>query len=104
MTKFINKFLDWVIERIHKSSEVGQVDGIVLIDVRNRGSGFKTTIENSLQLIREHDPRRYIRVKRYVSRIANAITPVRLTGQYNSKTRTVSLELRPLQNDFERMI
>jgi hypothetical protein len=102
MAKFVKKFLDWAIERNFKTSEVGRVDGITLIDVRERGGSFKTTIESSLHLIRQYDPRRYARVKRYISRIVNVITPV---SGYNLKTRTVHFEFREMTKftDEERV-
>jgi hypothetical protein len=45
MAKFIKKLLDHATERTLKGCEVGQVDGIILMDSRKRGEGFKTTIE-----------------------------------------------------------
>jgi hypothetical protein len=104
MAKFVKKFLDWVIERNIKTSEVGRVDGITLIDVRERGGCFKTTIENALHLIRQNDLRRYARVKRYISRIVNGITPSGVSGDYNFSTRTIHIEFREMSKftDEER--
>jgi hypothetical protein len=104
MRKFITKFLDWAFERGIKGNEVSRVDGIALIDIRKRGGSFQTTIENALHLIRQHDPRRYARVKRYISRIVNIILPTGFTSHYDFGTRTVELEFRemPKFTDDER--
>ena len=96
MAKLIRKLLSWAIEWSIKGNEVSQIDGITLIDVRERGGCFKQTIENSLLLIQKYDPRRYARVKRYISRIANVITPSGFTGKYDFSTRTVHLEFREM--------
>ena len=92
MAKFVKKFLDGIFERNVKTREVGRVDGITLIDVRKRGGCFKTTIESSLHLIQQHDPRRYARVKRYISRIVNIITSDGYKGRYDLNARRVCLE------------
>jgi hypothetical protein len=105
MVKFVKKFLDWGTERSIKGCEVGQIDGIELFDARSRGGCFKITIENSLLLIRQRDPRRYARVKRYISRIINLVTADGFTGRYDSSTRTVYLEFfeMPKRTDEERV-
>jgi hypothetical protein len=104
MVKFFKQFLDWGTERSIKGCEVGQIDGIELFDARNRGGCFKITIESSLHLIRQYDPRRYARVKRYISRIVNVITSDGYTGQYNLSTRSIHLEFREMSKltDEER--
>jgi hypothetical protein len=96
MAKFGKKLFDWVDHRIAKTCEVGQIDGIILNDSRDSGSCFKTTIANSLRLIQQHDPRRYARIRRYVSRIINVITPAGFTGRYNLRTWTIQLEFREM--------
>src|SRR5665213_1178270 len=96
MSKLGKKLFDWIDHRIAKTCEVGQIDGIVLNDSRGLGDCFKTTIENSLRLIQQHDPRRYGRIKRYVSRIKNVVTPDGFTGGYNLSTRTIYLEFKEM--------
>lgn len=57
-----------------KGREVDCVDGITLVDVRRRGGGFRETMGHSLQLLREHDHKRYLRVKRHIRWIVNSVT------------------------------
>jgi hypothetical protein len=70
------KFLDWMELRGIESSEVGRYDGIGLAHVRWRDDSrelFRETIEASLRLIQERDPRRYKRVKRHLKWIVNGV-------------------------------
>ena len=97
MPKFINKLADRTFEWGIKGNEVSQIDGIVLIDGRQRGGTFQTTIENALRLIQRHDPRRYARVVRYISRIVNVILPAGYHVRYDFNTRTVKLEFMEFQ-------
>lgn len=69
----MGRFLDRCFERIEllalPMGEVGRFDGIGLAHVRRRGDQrdlFRRTIEESLRLLREHDPRRYARIKRHI--------------------------------------
>lgn len=81
-------------------SEVGQVDGIVLLDARNRGDRFQTIIKSALHLIRQHDPRRYARVVRYISRIVNIVLPRGTGSQYDVGPRAVYLEFAEWTTDL----
>ena len=58
-----------------RGSEVGQFDGIRLANMRTSGGSFKQTLENSLGLIRQHDLRRYARVRGQIRWIVNNKTP-----------------------------
>jgi hypothetical protein len=92
MFKFYEKFLNRTLLSSLKGSEVGQIDGIVLFDARNRGDRFRPIIENALQLIRQHDPRRYARVVRYISRIVNIVLPRGTGSRYDFGLRAVYVE------------
>jgi hypothetical protein len=65
-----DRLLLWVA----RTSVVGTVDGVRLADVRGPAS-FKGILERALGLIRQHDPRRYARVTRYIHWILNQATP-----------------------------
>jgi hypothetical protein len=58
-----------------RGSVVGEFDGIRLSDMRGTGGSFKQTIEEALRLIRDHDCRRYARVRAQIQWIANNKTP-----------------------------
>ena len=58
-----------------RQSDATVVDGIRIVDMRNRGDAFQHTIEQALRLIREHDMRRHRRVTRHISWIVNHVTP-----------------------------
>jgi hypothetical protein len=79
--------------------EVGCFDGIHLAHVRWRNDSrecFRSTIEGSLRLIRERDPRRYARVKRHVQWIVNRVANT-LGAEYRWGIRACSLELQDLR-------
>ena len=59
-----------------KRSVVARINGIGVADMRWRDDSreaFRMTIEASLQLIREHDPRRYQRIRQHLKRIINSV-------------------------------
>jgi hypothetical protein len=60
---------------VARNSEVGEIDGIHLADVRGTGAAFKQTIEQALCLIRQHDSRRFARVRGQIRWIVNSKTP-----------------------------
>lgn len=101
MAKFTDRLSHWAVEWGIKGNEVSQIDGIALIDIRKRGGSFQTTIENALSLIRQYDPRRYVRVVRYISRIVNVTLPSGSLTQYDFSTRTVNFEFREMPKNTE---
>ncbi len=94
MRALINKFLDRLLLWTIKNVEVSRFDGIALIDVRKLDDSFQPTLENALQLVREHDPRRYARIKRYIHRIVNSVSFSGTGGFYDYSTRTCMLEFQ----------
>src|ERR1039457_1170111 len=97
MLKFYDKFTDQMLLRTIQGTEVGQIDGIVLFDLRKSGGSFRLTIETTLRILRQYDPRRYARVVRYISRIVNQIT-TRGRALYIFNIRTVQLEFSEWPN------
>jgi|ERR1035438_9616459 hypothetical protein len=96
IAKLLDKSSDWGLLLAMKGAEVGQVDGIVLFDLRKRGDSFRPTMERALRMIREHDSRRYARVSKYISRITNSIVIPGLDAVYFFSIRTVHVEFREL--------
>jgi hypothetical protein len=78
-----------------KRGEVARIDGIGVADVRWKGDQrdlFRQTISESMRLLREHDPRRYAIVKRYIKWIVNRVTNT-MGGDYHYRTGICNLEL-----------
>jgi hypothetical protein len=77
---------------------VGEVDGIGLVDLRNGEhlDSFRRTIEQSLQLIRQRDPRRYARITRHIRWIVNQVTGSGCTSEYNERILACSIEFTPM--------
>jgi hypothetical protein len=90
MRKGHKTFGDRLILWAARRSEVGRFDGIRLADDKKRES-FKRTIEQALGLIRDHDPRRYARVTRYIHWIVNGATPSR-GMEYNDRIHLCMVE------------
>jgi len=99
MREFIDNISDRMLLWSMKGNEVSQIDGIVLCDIRKRGDSFRPTIERALQLIRQHDLRRYGRVQQHISRIANQILKPGTFAEYHFRLRTVFIEF----DDFPRV-
>lgn len=74
-----------------RKSETGRFDGIGLASFRRNGDSFTKTIGSALHLIKEQDPRRYARVKRYIAWIVNGINNA-LGAQYQPELRTLFLQ------------
>src|SRR6266404_7788327 len=64
------------------------VDGMRLANFRGQGDSFTKTIQSSLRLIQEQDPRRYARVKQHIAWIVNQVNSA-LGAQYQPSIRTV---------------
>ena len=67
------------------------VDSIRIVDVRKRGDSFEHTIAAALQLVREHDPRRYKRITRHINWIVNEFSHSQGL-EYNPRIRVCSVE------------
>lgn len=90
MSNFLPKIVDRAILWVARRNEVGLLDGIRLADMRDRGDAFCDTMLNSLRLVREHDPRRYARIKCFIHWIINA--PTTLSARYDFSIRTCFIE------------
>jgi hypothetical protein len=92
MRKLIGDLSGRVVLWGNRLNEVGRFDGIGLADMRKRGESFRQTLEQSLSLVREHDPRRYARIKRFIHWIVNRASTKGSSGGYDFDIRTCHLE------------
>ena len=91
MPVFLDNFVDRVMLWSIRKSETGQFDGIGLASLRGHGDSFTRTVQSSLELIKEHDPRRYARVKQHIAWVVNQVNSA-LGAQYQPKIRTLFLQ------------
>jgi len=99
MRAFFDRLNDRIALFGFRLGEIGCVDGIHLAHLRWRDDSrecFRSTIEASLGLIRERDPRRYARVKRHVRWIVNRVANT-MGAEYRWGIRACSLELQDLR-------
>lgn len=87
--RLINRGLLWVQRR----TEIARFEGIALADVRRRSHHFETVMLEALRQIRDHDLRRFARVKRHIAWIVN--TDLEFGGaEYSYQTRTCSVDFQ----------
>ncbi len=92
-----DRLILWVL----RHSDVSHVDGIGIVDLRARGDSFLPTVQRALQLVREHDPRRYARIVRHIKWIVNQVTAGK-DIEYNERIRLCGVEFSEipgLEND-----
>jgi hypothetical protein len=87
MARFIEAFWNRGFLWFQRRAEVARCEGIILADVRNTSSHFRNTYLAALQLIRDHDPRRFVRVQRHIHWIFNCHLPI-VMAEYDPGTRT----------------
>ena len=80
--------------------EVERIDGIALVDLRNRGDSFQQTIHDALTLIRQHDLRRYSRVRRYIHRVVNHVQASSM-AMYSFGSRACIIDFRGSLSGFD---
>jgi hypothetical protein len=91
MPTFLDKFVDRMMLWSIRGSETGRFDGIGFANFRDHGDSFTKTIQSSLKLIQEQDPRRYARVKKHIAWIVNQVNNA-LGAQYQPSIRTYFLQ------------
>jgi len=92
MRKFITRICNCLILRGARHHEVGQFDGIRLADLRGSGDSFRQMLGHALEMVEEHDPRRYARIKRFIHWIVNHINAKGSHATYDFSIRTCYLE------------
>jgi hypothetical protein len=74
----MGRVLDKLVHRMElyamQHAAIGTFDGIGLVDFRGHPKSFRHTVECSLRLIRDNDPRRYARITKHIRWIANRVT------------------------------
>ncbi len=91
MPGLLDKLVDRVMLWSIRGSETGRFDGIGLANLRGHGDSFTKTIQSSLRLIQQQDPRRYARVKQHMAWIVNQVNSA-LGAQYQPRIRTLFLQ------------
>ena len=72
VANIITRVLVWPYERwFLRTRNVGEVEGIVLIDCPQNTPFFRETFASALQILQQRDPRRHKRVRTHVRRIMN---------------------------------
>jgi hypothetical protein len=92
MIKFRKTLGDRLVLLGIRGSVVSEVDGIALVDLRRHGDSFRCTIESSLRLLRDYDPRRYARLRRHVRWIVNQVSLVTNGLDYNPRIAVCTFE------------
>jgi hypothetical protein len=85
-------------QRLHHRHEVAKVDDFSLVETDDYTPFFRRTMEWALWLIKEKDPRRYARVKRYISTIVNCKGAF-AGATYAHQTKTCELEFTPPKSE-----
>ena len=88
VTKLLDKGILWGL----RGNEVARFDGIGLADLRKDGDSFRPTIEDALRLIREHDARRYARIRCFIHWIVNRMDSKGSGAGYDFSIRTCNIE------------
>jgi hypothetical protein len=94
MGKFMQKLADRMELAAMKIGEVGRIDGIGIAYGRWREDHrdlFLQTAKEALSLIRENDPRRYARVKRYIKWIVDRVNNT-MGAEYDFRNRICTFE------------
>ena len=79
---------------LHKKHEIGTVDGITLVDVYDYTPYFRKTITAAVQLIKENDHRRFIRLRSHINSIVNATRPFG-GAAYFHETKMCEIDFQP---------
>ena len=92
-------FFDKLTDRMQlwgtQQNEIARIDGISLANNRpHQKLIFQQTMEDSLRLVREHDPRRYARITKHFRWIYNCILRKGMDGMYCSSIRTCVVNFR----------
>ncbi len=77
-----NKLTDKISRSIFKSDLICSIDGIFISGMKRNNDGFEEISGLALDLIRNHDPKRYERVKSEIEWIVNSSVPRKYGGMY----------------------
>ncbi len=103
MAAFVQHLLNRGSLWAQRNCEVARFEGIILADVRRKGPHFQATLIEALQLIRDHDPRRFARIQRHIGWIVNVGLELYKNAEYNSETRTCNIDFIEPDDDADRI-
>lgn len=93
MFKFLHKLADRMQLLGMQQNEIARVDGISLATIRlKQKQVFQKTLEESLRLIRKHDPRRYARLIKHFRWIFNSPLRKGMEAMFCSSTQSCVID------------
>lgn len=98
--KLIKEFARKGLLALERKNEIGQFDGIMLVDPDYYTPYFTKVISGALQLIKDTDARRFQRVQQYVRSIVNCTQPMG-GGSYFYLTKTCEFEFREPRSEHD---
>lgn len=93
MSNFLHCFSDMAFIWLFKTSVVGHFDEIPLVSLHTRSADYIRIISTSLELIRDHDPRRFRRVTQQTRWLVDS--PLRsgsYSGQYHHRIKATRVD------------
>ena len=102
MTSPVHKLTDLAFVWLYKKNMVGSFDGIPLVSLNEGFADFVSVISRALELIRDHDPRRFYRVKKQTHWLVDRPHPSGFGSgayQHRIKATNVDFEFRPSVGD-----
>jgi hypothetical protein len=98
---FKNKIIDRVTRRIFKADLICTIDGIFISSLRENNDGFAEIIGSALDMIRNHDPKRYERVKSEIDWIVNSSIPPKYGGMYQRSAKSCVINFENYSDDIK---
>ena len=98
---FINKIIDRYTKRIFKSELICTKDGIFISGLQRNNDGFEEIIGSALDMIRNHDPNRYERVKSEIDWIVNSSIPPKYGGMYKRSIKACVMNFEDYSDDIK---
>ncbi len=96
---FRNRVANFGLRKILNSSLSSTVDEIHIGNIKESNDGFEEIIVKALDLIRDHDPRRYKRVKREIDWIVNSSVPAKFGGMYKRSVKACLMHFENYSED-----
>lgn len=96
---FRNKIIARVEEKLYSTCAVCEVDGLKIVDMRDKNDGYVESITSSLEMIKIYDPKRYKRVLSEASWIVNTNEVGTYGGQYKRRTKSCILNFDNFDED-----
>lgn len=90
-----------VTRSIFKSSLICTIDEIYISGIKKNNDSFEEIIGFALDLIRDHDPKRYQRVKSEINWIVNSTIPSKYGGMYQRSVKACLINFDNYSEDFK---